>query len=76
MSDIDDLKELASMARDSGDSELELKALEKLDLLMSQGAPAQGGVLTEVADSLGQQRTDSVTETAQQARINALPEIG
>ena len=60
MSDIDDLKELAAIARDSGDTELELKALEKLDSIMSQGGVEQTGVLTDVANSLGQQRTDSV----------------
>lgn len=76
MSDIDDLKELASIARDSGDTELELKALEKLDSIMSQGGVDQPGVLTEIADSLGSKRVDTVTETAQQARINSLPELG
>lgn len=72
MADIDDLRELAILARESGDSELELKALEQLDALQSGG----GVSLSSIATNLGQKREDSVTETAQQARINALPEIG
>lgn len=76
MSDIDDLKELAAIARESGDTELELNALEKLDSIMAQGGASQAGTLSAVASDLGQQRVDNVTESAQQARINALPEIG
>ena len=72
MADIDDLRELAILARESGDSELELKALEQLDALQSGG----GVSLSSIASNLGQQREESVAETAQQARINALPEIG
>lgn len=72
MADIDDLRELAILARESGDSELELRALEQLDALQSGG----GGSLAGIASNLGQQREDQVVETSQQARINALPEIG
>ena len=72
MADINELRELVLLARESGDDELELNALEQLDALQSGG----GASLSAIASNLGQQREDSVAETSQQARINALPEIG
>ena len=74
MADINELKELVQLARDAGDTDLELNALEQIDALSSSANA--GASLSDIATNAGQQREDSVIETAQQARINALPEIG
>lgn len=71
MAEIDDLRELAKLAREEGDEELELRALERLDSLMNQ-KPSQPLITGEVVG--GRSRSQQEVLSSEGSLVDAIAE--
>jgi len=77
MAEIDDLKELAELARESGDQELEINALEQLDAIMSRGAGADAaGRVSGLVDERQALEAQSQEDPRLTQALERVPELG